>query len=333
MTNFSFKLLAFSFQLLLGARIASAQTVVSVGAVAPEDTPWHKQLMKYKTDLEKASGGAFKVKMFMGGAKGGEDALGRQCAQGSLQMVGVTTGAMESVAPELDAFEVPYMFRNYEEADRALDDPRVVAKVREILAKKGLVFYFWSENGWRHFASKGRAIRTPADLKGMKMRSQESKVHIEMWKTLAASPVPISTPEVLSALQTGVVDGFDNTALFAFAASWYQGVKHWTVSDHIYQPAAVVYSKVWFDKLPKDQQDKLMADPGGQQKYGRKLIRAMNGPLLENLTASGIEVIKLSDAEKDAFAKALAPVAGRVRPHLGAGGAELLDLIKKAGSH
>lgn len=314
---------SFSLVLLL-------QTVVSVGAVAPEDTPWHKQLMKYKTDLEKAAGGAVKVKMFMGGAKGGEDALVRQCAQGSLQMVGVTTGSIASVAPELDAFEVPYLFRNYEEADRALDDPRVIAKVREILAKKGLVFYFWSENGWRNFASKGRAIRTPADLKGMKMRSQESKVHIEMWKTLGAAPVPISTPEVLSALQTGVVDGFDNTALFAFAASWYQGVKHWTVSDHIYQPAAVVYSKVWFDKLPKDLQDKLMADPPAQQKYGRKLIRAMNGPLLENLGASGIEVIKLSDAEKDAFAKALAPVAGKVRTHLGAGGSELLDLIKKA---
>src|SRR5918912_1465639 len=78
--------------LLILARIATAQTVVSVGAVAPEDTPWHKQLMKYKTDLEKAAGGAVKVKMFMGGAKGGEDALVRQCAQGSLQMVGVTTG-------------------------------------------------------------------------------------------------------------------------------------------------------------------------------------------------------------------------------------------------
>src|SRR5262245_5702624 len=125
--------------LLLVARLAAAQTVVSIGAVAPEDTPWHKQLLKYKAEVEKATGGALKVKMFMGGAKGGEDALVRQCAQGSLQMVGVTTGALASVAPELDAFEVPYLFHNYQEADRALDDPRVVAKVREILAKKGLI--------------------------------------------------------------------------------------------------------------------------------------------------------------------------------------------------
>src|SRR5262245_18120920 len=328
MTNSSYKLLAVSFQLLLGARIAAAQTVISVGAVAPEDTPWHKQLMKYKTDLEKAAGGA--VKVFMGGAKGGEDALVRQCAQGSLQMVGVTTGAVASVAPELDAFEVPYLFRNYEEADRALEDPRVVTKVREILAKKGLVFYFWSENGWRHFASKGRAIRTPADLKGMKMRSQESKVHIEMWKTLGASPVPISTPEVLSALQTGVVDGFDQTALFAFAASWYQGVKHWTVSDHIYQPAVVAYSKVWFDKLPKDIQDKMIADGPGHTAYGRKLIRSMNEPLLDNLGAAGVTVYKPLSAEKEAFSKVLAPLAARVRSHLGASGWELLDLIKKS---
>jgi len=301
-----------------------------MGTMAPEDTPWHKQLLRYKQQVEKATSEKVKIKMFMGGSKGAEDALVRQCAQGSLQLIGVSTGSMASIAPELDAFELPYLFRDYAEADRALDNPRVTEAVRKILAQKGLVFFFWSENGWRNFASKGRPIHTPADLRGMKMRSQESKVHIEMWKALGAAPVPISTPEVLSALQTGVVDGFDQTALFAFAASWYQGVKHWTVSDHIYQPAVVAYSKVWFDKLPKDIQDKLIADGPGQTAYGRKLIRSMNEPLLDNLGAAGVTVYKPSSAEKEAFSKVLAPLAARVRSHLGASGWELLDLIKKS---
>ena len=104
-----------------------------------------------------------------------------------------------------------------------------------------MILAFWSENGFRHFGTKDKPIKSPADLRGKKMRSQESFVHLEMWKAFGASAVPIATTEVLTALQTGTVDGFDQATLYAIAASWYKSIKFFTVSNHIYQPAIIAF--------------------------------------------------------------------------------------------
>jgi tripartite ATP-independent transporter DctP family solute receptor len=325
------------FLAFLGRAVADeapGEVVVKFGTAAPEDTPWAKQLSRLKARFDKESAGKVKLKLFLGSVKGGEDAMVRQCAQGSLQAIGVTTAALAILVPELDVFELPYRFSSQEEADRVLDDPEVWALVTKLLAKKGMVPYLFSENGWRNFASKSRAVKAPSDLRGMKMRSQENRVHIETWKALGASPVPISIPETLSALQTGVVDGFDNTPLYAFAASWYQGVKHWTVSDHIYQPALIAYNKKWFDEQPEDVRKLLVSNREEETRYGRALIRKLNEPLLANLADAGVEVTRLSPAEKAQFAKETAPVWAKLRGQLSPEGKTLYDLIaKKVGHH
>jgi tripartite ATP-independent transporter DctP family solute receptor len=320
--------IALALFLLAGAAQAE-EVVIKLGTAAPEDTPWHKQLLRLKGRFEKESAGKVKLKLFMGSVKGGEDAMARQVAQGALQAAGLSTGALAILVPELDVFELPYRFSSSEEADKILDDPEVWNKVVELFRKKGLEPYIWSENGWRNFATKSKAIKTPADLKGLKMRSQENKVHIEMYKALGSSPVPISVPEVLSALQTGVVDGFDNTPLFAFATSWYQGAKSWTVSDHIYQPAIVVYNKQWFDSQPEDLKKLLVSNRSEETSYGRNLIRKLTEPLLKNLAESGLTITRLSAAEKDAFAKATKPIYAKVRGGLSAEGKALYDLVEK----
>jgi TRAP-type transport system periplasmic protein len=321
---------ALALSALAAPEVARAQeTVIKFGTAAPEDTPWHKHLSRLKTRLEKESGGKLKLKLFMGSVKGGEDAMVRQVAQGSLQMAGLTTGAFAILASELDVFELPYRFANYEEADRVLDDPEVWEATVKIFRRKGLEPYIWSENGWRNYAAKTRPITKPEDLKGMKMRAQENRVHIETYKAYGASPVPISGPETLSALQTGVVDGFDNTALFAFAASWYQSVKHWTESQHMFQPAIIVYNKAWFDGLPPETQKLLTANRAEETAFGRNLIRKLNEPLLKNLTEAGITVRKLSPDERAAFAKAAKPVHTKIRAALSAEGKALFDLIEK----
>jgi TRAP-type transport system periplasmic protein len=307
----------------------AGEVVIKLGTAAPEDTPWHKQLLRLKTRFEKESAGKVKLKLFMGSVKGGEDAMARQVAQGSLQAAGLSTGSLAILVPELDVFELPYRFASSEEADKVLDDPEVWEAVVKLFRKKGLEPYIWSENGWRNYASKGAAIKKPEDLKGLKMRAQENKVHIETYKQLGASPVPISIPEVLSALQTGVVDGFDNTPLFAFAASWYQGVKNWTITDHIYQPAIVVYNKAWYDALTDDQKKLVTSNRQDETTYGRALVRKLTEPLLKNLTESGVTLHRSSAADKAAFATATKPVYAKIRAGLSADGKALYDLIEK----
>jgi tripartite ATP-independent transporter DctP family solute receptor len=305
------------------------EILVKFGTAAPEDTPWAKQLQRLRGRFDAESKGKVKLKLLLGGVRGGEDAMVRQCAQGSLQAIGVTTAALAILVPELDVLELPYRFTSQEEADRILDDPEVWALVAGLLRKKGIEPYMFSENGWRNYASKERPIRTPADLKGMKMRSQENRVHIETYKAMGGSPVPISIPETLSALQTGVVDGFDNTPLYAFAASWYQGIKYWTVSDHIYQPAMIVYNKKWFDNQPEKIRELLISNRDEETRYGRGLIRKLTEPLLKNLEESGIQVIRLTAPQKAEFAKQAQSVYPTIRKYLSKEGKALYDLIAK----
>jgi TRAP-type C4-dicarboxylate transport system substrate-binding protein len=133
------------------------------------------------------------------------------------------------------------------------------------------------------------------------MRAQENPVHMDMYKMLGVQAVAKPTSEVLPALNTGIVDGFDNTALFSLAAGWIEPVTHYTLSKHIYQPAAVVYSKKFVDSLPPDLQTIVLGDPFAESKRGRTAVRALEGELHETIQSMGITVVELSAAERDAL--------------------------------
>ena len=203
--------------------------------------------------------------------------------------------------------ELPCLFRGPEEADQVLDKV-LVEELKQRLAARGFVMLFWSENGFRSFGTKWGPVRGPGDLKGHKMRSQESLVHLETYRALGALPQPIAVTEVLPALQTGVVDGFDNTPLYTFAASWHLAIKHFTLTEHIYQPGVVLASRREFDRLPPELQAALTADLGRLTAQGRTSVREMNPLLMQNFTSAKIPVYKPSAAEQAAFARATRPV-------------------------
>jgi tripartite ATP-independent transporter DctP family solute receptor len=322
-------LFAFAPGLAGAPALAQQPIVVKLGTVAPEGTPWAKQVEFVRKLYKKEAKGRLKLKEYLGFSKGGEKSLVRRCVQGSIQMCGITIGALSTVVEDLAVLELPYLFDSNEEADRILDGP-ALPQVKKILAAKGLVFYGWSENGWRGFGTKTKPIRKPADLKGLKMRSQENAIHVQTYKALGANPVPIALPEVLGALQTGVVDGYDNSPLYLFAASWYHQTKYYTLTDHIYQPAIIAYNKRFFDKLPADLKAIASKESHAFSVYGRKLIRKINEPLLQNMRSAGIKVIKISPAERAAFVKATAKIQNKIRRTLSPAGRKLLDIILKA---
>jgi len=302
------------------------QYKLKFATVAPAGTPWSKLLKKYKKSVEKASGGKIKVKLFLGGLKGDEQSIVRQVFKGSgIQAGGVSTGAMATLVPEMDVLELPYLFGTAKEADRILAASKPL--IEEILEKKGFKLIMYSENGYRSIGSKGSFVRSPADLKAKKMRSQESAVHTDMWRSLGASPVTISVGEVLSSLQTGVVEGFDNTPLFTQAVGWNQAVDHFTMTRHIYQPAMLVVNKKWFDALPADLQTAMFARVEEWESKGRRLVRALEKKLLENFDQMGVKVYEPTAAELGAFKKATRPVWDQRRKRASAAGKKLLDSI------
>ena len=312
------------------ASAADAEFTFRFATVAPDNTPWAYLLKKYRKALRKETDGRVKMKVFLGGLKGDEQSLVRQAFKGKeLQGAGVSSGAMATLVPEMDILELPYLFDSFQQADKALDgDARAI--IEEILDKKGFKLLMYSENGYRSFGSKGGFIKTPADLKGKKMRSQESPVHVETYRALGASPVTISVGEVLSALQTGVVEGFDNTPLYTQAVSWYQAVDHFSVTEHIYQPALIVANKKWFNSLPSDIQATMISLGDRLTKKGRKSVRQLGPALLENFKSQGVKVYEPTAAEKKAFKDATRKVWKIREDKASPLGRKLLDALLKA---
>jgi len=320
----------------VGAVVSSAQAddpiTLKIATIAPEGTPWEKQLKQLKQRYEAGSKGRIRVKLFFGGSLGGEKALVRRCAQGTIQMAGVSTGAAASLVPELNVLELPYLFHDADEADRILDDV-VKPQMAKLLAAKGFVFGLWAENGFRSFFTRERPINSVADLRGLRMRSQESVSHLNMYRAFGANPQPIDATNVLTSLQTNVVDGFDNTPIFAFATSWYQAAHHMTLSEHIYQPGLILISKQWYDALPADLQQVVSDIPQQFVVDGRHGVRDLTPLLLKNLGRSGITLHHLEAAQRAEFERVAHTSWDRTVAKSGRGARALLKAIESARRH
>ena len=270
-----------------------------IATIAPDGTPWAQFLTQFKKRVRKQSEKALKPLVYLNGIKGDEQSIVRQVYAGKLQMGGVSTGALSTVVPDMDILELPYAFPDFASADRTLEEVRPL--VEEILNTKGLTLVMYSENGYRSFATKDKCVKKPADLKSVKMRSQESQVHLETYRALGASPIAISVGEVVSSLKTGVVSGFDNTAIITQALGWDQMIKYFSKTNHIYQPALIIANKKWLESLSEEHQALIRENARKLEKPGRQLVRAIEPALIKNFEAQSVEVCTLSKAEVKAF--------------------------------
>lgn len=173
-----------------------AQTTVKLATVAPEGSPWANELAKIKKKIEAESQGQIKFKIYPGGQMGGENEILQQVIRGKLQGAGLTAGALANTVKELNVLEIPYLFNSYAQADCVLDE-HLLEDFRKLFEAKGLIFVTWAENGYRSIGTKSAPVKKPEDLKGIKIRVQESPVHIAYWKQLGVSGIPIAIPEVL----------------------------------------------------------------------------------------------------------------------------------------
>jgi tripartite ATP-independent transporter DctP family solute receptor len=310
---------------------AFAQTAPSVtmkiATVAPDGTPWSEGLKTFKKNVEDAKKGVT-VKVFTSGTLGDENETVQATQRGQIQGVGASTGAIASLVPELNVLEMPYLFKSEKQADCILDKV-ILSTVEKALRAKGLVLGFWSENGYRSFGTSFGFIKSPADLKGKKMRSQENGVHLGMYREFGASPTPIPVTEVLTSLQTGVVDGYDNTMLFAQAAQWTSATKYYTMTNHIYQPAAIIYNAAFYDGLSKEAQALLMAPRSGLAQQMRDEIRLLKPMLEQNMKAMKIQVYKPTTAELATFEPAAKKARDTYIAKAGAGEKALYQQIVK----
>jgi TRAP-type C4-dicarboxylate transport system substrate-binding protein len=285
------------------AQDAGGATELKFGTLAPDNTPWSDILKSFKKNLQKATQGKVRVKLYLNGVLGDEAAMLQKMKFGQLTGGGFSTGGISTVVPALQIFEVPFLFDDDDEADYVMDNV-LLDDMRAACEEKGLYLYIWAVNGWLDFGSKDRPLLGLDDLRGAKAFMQETDVQRAFWEAVGASPVPLPVPDVLSGLQRGMITCYTSTPIFASAAQWFTQTKHWTRSHQSYQPAAVVFDLKWWQGLPDDLRKTIISFGPDLQKAARKDVRGIDADILTEFKKSGIEIHDLSPDSRTALKKA-----------------------------
>lgn len=298
-------LIAAAMLSLIGAG-AQAQTTLRLGHGLSPQAPYGVGALYMQKAIAERMGGRYKVDIFPNFQLGGEREMTEAAQLGTIEIVITSTGPVGNFVPDTLITDIPFLFRDYAHARAVLDGP-IGQAILDKCPAKGLICLTWSENGIRHMTNNRREVRSPADAKGMKIRTMENPFHIEAFRTIGVLPTPMAFPELFSALQQGAVDGQENPIGNIVSAKLYQVQKYLTMTGHLYSPAMVLMSPAAYNKMtPEDR--KLMSQIARE---GAQVTRARVEELerlgLDELRKVGMQIRELSPAEKDAFKQAMAP--------------------------
>ena len=300
----------FGLLMTLVAPLAAAQQaiIIKFSHVVAVDTPKGKGAEQFKKLAEERTKGRVKVEIYPNSTlfKDGEEMEALQL--GSVQMLAPSLAKFGPLGvKEFEVFDLPYIFDNYEELHKVTSGP-VGQKLFKKLESKGIVGLAYWDNGFK-VMSANKPLRAPEDMKGLKMRIQSSKVLSDEMKALGAIPQVMAFSEVYQAMQTGVVDGSENTPSNMYTQKHHEVQKYTTMTDHGYIGYAVIVNKKFWDGLPPDIRTALEGAMNDATKYANDIAKKENDDALAAIKKSGrSEVITLTDAQKAAWKKALVPV-------------------------
>jgi tripartite ATP-independent transporter DctP family solute receptor len=273
--------------------------------VHPADYPTVKAVEYLGKLVQERSGAAFSVKVFGQSQLGSEKDTVEQTKLGALDMVRVNTAAFNNIAPETIIPALPFIFKSTAHMRQVLDGP-VGDDILKSLEPQGFIGLAFYDSGARSFYLTKKPIKTPADMKGLKVRVQQSDMWVAVMQALGANPTPMPYAEVYTALKTGVVDGAENNWPSYESSKHFEVAKFYSLTEHSMAPEVLVFSKVVWDKLPKDQQDIIRQAAKDSVPYMRKLWDEREAASQKVVEAAGVQVAK--DVDRRAFSDAMKPV-------------------------
>lgn len=251
--------------------------------------PVHQGMVHMKERLEALSGGAMTIEIYPSAVLGGETECLEQLQNGVLAMTKSSTGPMEGFVPEMQVFGLPYLFRDAAHFWKFADgefgkDLLHKGKDRNMY---GLCYY---DAGSRSFYTKSRQIKTPDDLRGLKIRVMNSPMAIKMVEMMGASPTPISWGELYSALAQGIVDGAENNPPSFFSNKHYEVCKFYSLDEHVMLPDMLLISTPIWQSLSKQEQEWLQKAADESSIFQRELWATKTEEDLEAVRKLGVEV-------------------------------------------
>jgi C4-dicarboxylate-binding protein DctP len=303
-----------------------APIVIKFSHVVTNETPKGKGADRFKELAEKATNGRVKVEVYPNSTLYKDKEEMEALQLGAVQMLAPSLAKFGPLGvKEFEAFDIPYMFPTKDVLYRVTEG-QVGKDLFKKLESKGITGLAYWDNGFKQMTAN-KPLRKPADFKGMKMRIQSSKVLDAQFRTLGANPQVMAFSEVYQALQTGVVDGTENTPSNIYTQKMHEVQSHLTVSDHGYIGYAVIVNKKFWDGLPPDIRTQLEGAMKDATKYTNAIAEQENKQALDAIKKQGkTEVYVLTAAEKAEWRKALMPVRKDVEGRVGK---EVLNAVDK----
>jgi C4-dicarboxylate-binding protein DctP len=312
--------------LAINVASADAQIVIKFSHVVANDTPKGKGALKFKELAEKYTNGKVKVEVYPNSTlyKDKEEIEALQL--GSVQMLAPSTAKFAPLgAKEFEALDLPWLFKDDENYADAMKGP-VGKWLFKKLESKGITGLAYWDNGF-HMVSANRPLLNPADFQGLKMRISGSKIADQYFRNVGAIPQILAFSEVYQALQTGVVDGCENTASNYLTQKFHEVQKHITVSYHAHLQYAVIVNTKFWNGLPADIRTQLDKAMDEATDYTNSIARKENEDALAAIKASGKTTLHyLTDDQRKAWQAAMRPTYAWAKGRVGQ---EVLDLISK----
>ena len=250
----------------------------------------HKAMLKMGEELYRISSGTMKIKIYPNQQLGSE----RECLEllqiGSLDITKVSTGVLENFSPNMKVFGLPYLFRDRAHAFSVLDGPigKELLDQTSSFRIKGLAYY---DAGSRSFYTKSKPIKSPSDLKGLKIRVMESVTAMKMVESMGGSPTPISWGELYTSLQQEVVDGAENNPPSFFLSKQFEVCKYYTLDEHTTLPDVLVSGSYFWESLNENQKMWLEEAVAISVVHQRKLWAKSEANSLRELKKAGVEIV------------------------------------------
>lgn len=305
MNKTSLKSLVFSFALALSAVASHAQEFklkVAIGDPPQDNHFIHTPVYAFEKELEAASKGRIDVQIFWNGQLGKIENLMNQIRTGLLESTVGSDGHVTPHYPDIQILGIPYLFVDRKVAWHVFDGPFGQRLADEMAAKSGIRPVAWLENGgYRHYSSKNKPLRTAADLKGLKIRTMTNPVHMEIVRSLGASPTPVPWSDLYTSLQTGVVDGQENS-LSTFRIPKLEEVqKHIILDGHVYSVLAIFISEKWYQGLPPELKQAVVAAANKAKQINRAMSVNSEQADRDYLVKAGVTIVDPPIKEKNEF--------------------------------
>ena len=312
--------------LLLGCVTpAMPQTVIKMGTLAPDGSPWHQALQLMGERWRKISAGQVKLVIYPGGVLGDEPDMVNKMRIGQIQAAGLSGAGLSGIEPGVMALQIPMMFDSYEELDYVRE--RVAPRLEKMVEARGYVVLNWGDVGWVHFFTTRPATRM-GDMRKMKLLTLAGDNDtLELWKANGFRAVPLAATDILTGLQTGLVEAVPNTPLFALLDQSFGIARN--MIDVKWAPligATVITRRMW-DSLPAAQRSDMMKAAREAGVSLRDGIRKMGDEAIVTMQKRRLQVIH---ADAAALAEWRREAEG-VYPKLRGGQvpAELFDEVRK----